>query len=204
MKRRYVLGLWKINKMLKQKRSAFTLVEVLISITLLSLVLMALYKSADILRDSNLHLFKHLEKSSNTLKGSRTLYMDLVHADHNITVLTEDKLHRLIIENTTHSLYGQGVAKVTWLVAKENNTLLRIEGGNYTIPLRGEERVEVDEVAKDIEMFKIYKSKKRDKILAIIQIKGQEAQTFMVQNIPLRPVDTNGTKKKKPTKPQIK
>ena len=179
--------------MKKQERKAFTLIEVLISITLLSLVLMALYKSADILRDSNLHLFKHLEKSSNTLKGSRTLYMDLLHADHNISVITDDKLHRLIIENTTHSLYGQGAAKVTWLVTKEDNSLLRIEGGEYSMPLRGEQRVEVDLVSKDIEMFKVYKSKKKDKILAIIQTKGQEAQTFMVQNIPLRPVDKNTT-----------
>lgn len=166
--------------MIKQRSKAFTLVEVLISITLLSLVLMALYKSADILRDSNLHLFKHLEKSSNTLKGSKTLYMDLMHAEDNISIVTEEKLHRLTIEHTTHSLYGQGAAKVTWLVAKEDNALLRVEGGNYSIPLRGEQRVEVDMVAKDIEIFKIYKSKKKDKILAIIQIKGQEAQTFMV------------------------
>jgi len=183
--------------MIKQRSKAFTLVEVLISITLLSLVLMALYKSADILRDSNLHLFKHLEKSSNTLKGSKTLYMDLMHAEDNISIVTEEKLHRLTIEHTTHSLYGQGAAKVTWLVAKEDNALLRVEGGNYSIPLRGEQRVEVDMVAKDIEIFKIYKSKKKDKILAIIQIKGQEAQTFMVQNIPLHSVDVNATK---PTK----
>jgi len=187
--------------MIKQRRKAFTLVEVLISITLLSLVLMALYKSADILRDSNLHLFKHLEKSSNALKGSRTLYMDLMHADHNITVITEEKFHRLTIEHTTHSLYGQGAAKVTWLVAKEDNVLLRVEGGNYTVPLRGEQRVEIDVVSKDIEMFKVYKSKKRDKVLAIIQIKGQEPQTFMVQNIPLRPVDTNSTNKNKLNNP---
>lgn len=193
--------------MIKHKSKAFTLVEVLISITLLSLVLMALYKSADILRDSNLHLFKHLEKSSNSLKGSRTLYMDLMHADHNISIVTEDKFHRLTIEHTTHSLYGQGVAKVTWLVAKEENVLLRVEGGDYSIPLRGEQHVEVDEVAKDIEMFKLYKSKKKDKILAIIQIKGQEAQTFMIQNIPLRPVDTNSTNSRqsnRPNRPAIK
>ena len=183
--------------MRKQKRKAFTLIEVLISITLLSLVFMALYKSADILRDSNLHLFKYLQKTSTNLKGSKTLYMDLMHADHNITIVTEEKYHRLSMEHTTHSLYGQGAAKVTWLVAKEGNALLRIEGGEYTFPLREEQRVEVDVVLKDTEMFKVYKSKKKDKILVIMQTKGQDPQTFMVQNIALPQVDKNTTKSNK-------
>lgn len=184
---------------MKTKRPAFTLVEVLISITLLSLVLMALYKSADILRNSNLHLFKHLEKSTHTLKGSKTLYMDLIHADHNISINSEEKFHRLTINNTRNSLYGQGLAKVVWLVYKEKNTLLRLEGGEYQIPLRNEEHVEVDVIAKNLELFKIYKSKKNNKILAMIQIQGQEPQLFMVQNIPLAPikeVDTNGSNTK--------
>lgn len=181
---------------MNSKRTAFTLVEVLISITLLSLVLMALYKSADILRDSNLHLFRHLENSTHTLEGSKALYMDLMQAEHNITINTEEKFHQLIINKTTHSLYGQGSAKVVWLVYKEENTLLRLEGGEYHIPLKNEERVEIDVIAKHLELFKLYKSKKKDKMLAMIQIKGQDPQIFMVQNIPLAPTltpETNAT-----------
>jgi len=179
---------------MRRNSRAFTLLEVLISITLLSLVLMALYKSADILRDSNLHLFQYLQKSTKTLKGSKTLYMDLLHSDHNISINSEEKFHRLTMASTTHSLYGQGQAKVVWLVYKEENTLLRIEGGQYDIPLKNEQRVEIDVIAKNIELFKIYKSKKKDKILAMIQIKGQEPQMFMTQNIPEAPAkELNGT-----------
>lgn len=181
---------------MNKTHKGFTIVEVLISITLLSLVLMALYKSADLMRVSNLHLFNYLQKSTNTLKGSKTLYLDLMHAEHNISINTEEKFHRLTINNTSHSLYGLGHAKVVWLVYKTDNTLLRVEGGDYNIPLRNEQRVEIDVIAKNLELFKIYKSKKKDKILAMIQIKGQDPQLFMSQNIPEpppKPKDNNAT-----------
>lgn len=185
MKKPFVLGLWKIN--MKREHTAFTIVELLISITLLALVLMALYKSSDLMRASNLQLFNHLKKSNSTLKGATTLYKDLMYADHNITITTKDKFHRLTIENTSHSLYGLAQAKVVWLVYKENNTLLRIEGGVYSIPLKNNDRVEIDVIAKKLELFKIYRNMPKDKYLAIIKIANQDSQVIMAQNIPLAP-----------------
>ena len=143
-----------------------------------------------------------------SLKGSRTLYKDLMYADHNITINTEEKFHRLTIYNTGHSLHGLGQAKVVWLVYKKENTLLHLEGGEYHIPLKSEEQVEIDVIAKNIKLFKVYRSKKKDKMLAMIQISGQEPQLFMSQNIPQpppRPKSSNSTKEPTPRgKPIVK
>lgn len=168
---------------MQMTRRAFTLLEVLISITLLSLVLMALYKSTDLLHRSNQHLYHHLEQAANSIKGVQTLYMDILQADHNITVNQEKEFHQLIIENTGHSLYGLPRAKVAWLVYKDDNTLLRVEGSEYSLPLKNEEKVEVDPILKDMEIFQVYKSKNKDKILVLLQVKGSDPQSFMVQGI---------------------
>jgi len=170
---------------MKQNKNGFTLLEVLISIMLLSLVLMALYKSAEILRASNKNLFSHLERTSDTLKGSKTLYMDILQSDGNITINTDKKFHRLIIGNTQHSLYGLDKSKVTWIVYKENNTLIRVEGRKYNIPLKTEENVAVDVISKNMELFKIYRGKKPENILVLLKVLGGEPQSFMVQNISL-------------------
>jgi prepilin-type N-terminal cleavage/methylation domain-containing protein len=169
-----------------KNNKAFTLLEVLISIMLLSLVLMALYKSAEILRASNKNLFSHLEKTSDALKGSKVLYMDILQSDGNITIDRDKKFHRLIIGNTQHSLYGLSQATVTWLVYKENNQLLRVEGGAYKLPLKLEENVAIDVISKNMELFKIYKSKKRDKLLIMSKIVGAEVQSFMMQNLKIK------------------
>jgi len=172
---------------MSEHKKGFTLIEVLISITLLSLVLMALYRSASILRNSNTHLFEYLVKSTKALKGSRTLYMDLMEADSNISIITEEKFHRLTISKTRNSLYGESQVKVVWLVYKENNTLLRIEGGSYDIPLKSEQNVNVDLIAEHLELFKIYKNKTKTKVLAMVKTKNQEPQMFLIQNMPITP-----------------
>jgi len=187
------------------KRPAFTLVEVLISIALLGIILPALYQSVDLLRDSNSHLFKYLEKAKKATQATDTLYLDIVSSDGNISI-KKDEYSRVCIEQTKNSLYALSVAKVCWIVLKKNKTLVRVEGNNYRLPLGLEERVEVDPVMKNLEIFDVYHEK--DKILVLLQQYAKEPISFMVQGIskpvkkkrvPVAP--TKKTKIKKPTVP---
>ncbi len=169
-----------------QKKKAFTLLEVLISITLLSLVLMALYRSVDILKASNKNLFHHLEKSSNIIKGANSLYLDILESNGRLKITHLKKYHRIEIESTKHSLYGLYRCKVIWLVYKENNTLLRLEGNNYNLPLKEEDNIAIDKITENMEIFNIYKNKKKNKILVVMKILNQEVQSFMIQNLDIQ------------------
>ena len=175
------------------KRPAFTLVEVLISIALLGIILPALYQSVDLLRDSNSHLFEYLKKAKKSTLATDTLYLDIVSSDGNISI-QKDEYSRVCIEQTKNSLYALSVAKVCWIVLKKDKTLVRVEGNSYNLPLGLEERVEVNPVMKNVEIFDVYHEK--DKILVLLQQYAKEPISFMIQGIS-KPVKKN----KKPKKP---
>jgi prepilin-type N-terminal cleavage/methylation domain-containing protein len=164
------------------KRKAFTLLEVLISIALLTLVMLALNRSIAILRDSNTHLFDYLKNAKTETKVLNTLYRDIIASDGNLTI-SKDEFSRLCIENTVNSLYELPIAKVCWVVLKQDNTLLRIEGNNYSLPVGHEEEVEVDLLVKGLEVFDIYHEK--DKVMVLIKEHNKEATGFMLQGITL-------------------
>jgi prepilin-type N-terminal cleavage/methylation domain-containing protein len=163
-----------------RRREGFTLIEVLISIALLGLILPALYQTVELLRDSNMQVREYLTKSEKEAEAIRTLFLDVASSDGNLT-LRNGEYDRLCMERTRNSLYGLSEAKVCWIVLKQDHTLVRAEGNGFHLPVGLEERVEVDAIMKHVDLFDVYWHK--DKVLVLLQQKGKEAVTFMVQGI---------------------
>ena len=163
-----------------KQRSAFTLIEVLIAIALMGIMLPVLYRSVDVLNDSNRDLYAHLQKSEAKAKAMRTLYLDIAGSDGNLSIRKND-YDRLCIAHTTNSLYGLVSPKVCWVVLKKERTLVRIEGVDFHLPLRQDEEIEADRVEKGIAVFDIAWVK--DKVVVTIQKQKKDPLTFMVQGI---------------------
>jgi prepilin-type N-terminal cleavage/methylation domain-containing protein len=163
-----------------RRREAFTLLEVLLSIALLSLVLLGLYRSLAIQRRSNLHLHNTLEKTLDEDKAVMSLYRDLLASNGRIGVI-DGEFDRLCIFRTSHSLYGLGAPKVCWLVTRPQKELLRIEGSTFHLPLKLQEHVAIDHVMKEVTLFDIYRS--ADRILIVLATKTGHSYAFMVQGI---------------------
>jgi hypothetical protein len=132
------------------------------------------------MRDSNANLYNYLQKSKKVTQATKVLYLDIMSSDGNITI-KKDEFTRLCMQETKNSLYALSLAKVCWVVLKKDNTLVRVEGNNYTLPTRFEDRVEVNPVMKHVELFDVYHQK--DKVLVFLKQKGEEPITFMIQGV---------------------
>ncbi len=162
------------------RRSAFTLIEVLVSIALISLILLGLYRSLDIQRDSNRRIREHLQTTLQTNRSVKALYLDLLGSDGNLTIHQGD-FDRLCIGKTSHSLYQLYRPKVCWLVTKKERNLLRIEGLDFSLPLKENSTVAVDRVMQKMALFDLYRQK--GKVLVLLQSENRKPIAFMIQGL---------------------
>jgi len=191
------------------ERRGFTLIEVLISIVLLGLIIPALYKSVEVLQQSNKSLYTYLTQSEKEARAIHTLYLDIASSDGNLTI-NKDTFDRLCIGATQNSLYGLPSPKVCWAVFKEGNELVRMEGYTYRLPLGDNDQVEADAVMRQLELFDIYW--KKGNVVVMLKQKNKEPVSFMVQGITKpKPKKTKkkksrrrGAKKAKPKTPPAK
>jgi len=140
------------------KRKAFTLIEVLISISILSIMMLFLYKSYANLNLSNNHLRDNL-KLIKTLQDTRQIiYMDFLLAN-NKTVHIEhiDKNIDIIIFQSSNSIHRRFQPYIRYIV--DNSNLYRIESLNKDITQ--DEYLNIDFMTR-VKKLKLYKSLKEN------------------------------------------
>ena len=185
--------------MMQTRRAAFTLIEVLISIALLGIIVVALFSVVKTMRESNLQIREHLLKAQQESRLLRVLYDDILYSDGNLSIKKGERT-QLCIESTRNSLYGLSLAKVCWVVLKDHDTLVRVEGNDYRLPTRFEDRVEVDRVLQEVKLFDV--TQKNDKVLVVLRQQSKTPVAFMIQGVAKPKPKKKKKKVKRVTVPQ--
>ena len=139
------------------KKKAFTLVEVLISITLFSIILLFMYKTLDMTNFSNKLFEDKIEKNMLQNSMKQILIEDILEAS---SVLNLDETAEfLLLEIQSNNMYHDVFYKyIYYLVSREKN-LLRIESLNKinfkNLTHESLENAYVDLLLKNIEIFSL-------------------------------------------------
>jgi prepilin-type N-terminal cleavage/methylation domain-containing protein len=120
-------------------RSAFTLVELMISVALTAIVLLFLYRALDVQRISN----ETASRSSKTILERtalyKLLYADLIEAKWIKREPLSNKDYSLLFMRTSNSLHQIPLPYVVYFVHENNRTLVRLESAyELKFPISGE------------------------------------------------------------------
>jgi len=153
-------------------RKAFTLIELMIAITLTALLLTLLYNASDTITKGGEHYSK-IEKEliENTQKIQKLLTLDLLGSDINSTFISNaepDKPTNILI-HTSNSLHRM---ENPWVLYEttDNGELLRIESPyrpKFPLNQAMTPNISVDIICKNSKKFNIYK--KKNELLIIFQ-----------------------------------
>ena len=139
-------------------RKAFTLIEMMIAISILSIMMLFLYKSYAALNLSN----KTYEQATQKLKKfeltKEVLYLDFSLAS-SVKIISRDKQSDIVFLHTLHSIHDRINPYVGYIF--KNEKLYRIESLKEltTYPLNADAEFVADDFGKG-SIFRVYKSKK--------------------------------------------
>ena len=151
-------------------RKAFTLIELLISIVILSMLMLFLYKSYAGLNKSNAVFFQKVEQVRSLETIKKTLFLDFYTAVNGvITIKKEDKKEDTVSFQTNNSLHQRFAPYVAYLVKEK--ILYRLESLKPFVqfPLESGSNFVVDALGK-VEIFRVYPSKDVKKKLVVVHV----------------------------------
>jgi len=136
-------------------KKAFTLVEILISVVILSIMVFVL---SDVIKNINISkniLEKNFQNEHYKNLALKVLYYDVLNSRY--VNLSQKKNYSVISMQTTNSLYNIPEPYVVWYVSKTDNALMRMEMPQKTTFLSNAKNYYLDKFNENVKIFKIYR-----------------------------------------------
>jgi len=163
---------------MRKLRSAFTLIEMLIAVSILSIMMLYLYKTYATLNISNANLKGEVSKIQKIQKIKKIIYLDFTLAIFNpkgmVMINNREKNEDFVVLQSSHSLHRRVNPYITYIV--KNKKLYRLESMKRftTHELSSDAKFDVDEIG-EVKSFRIYKTtKKTQSYLVAISFKSMD------------------------------
>lgn len=136
-------------------KKAFTLIEMLISVSLLSVITLFLYQTYASLQQSNRFYGEELSEASREQKLRKTIYLDFaLSTPASVKLINIDKTSDVVILQSSHSVHHRIMPYIAYMI--KDNHLLRIESSEELFyPLSGEEEMIIDDLT-ELQIFRVF------------------------------------------------
>jgi len=162
-------------------RQAFTLIEMLISVVILSIMMLFLYESYAALNKSNAFYKEKAISIKNDELKKRILYLDFSLALHKtVRILNQDTKEDVVYMQSSNSLHKRHNPYIAYIVNDEK--LYRLESIKEfkEYPFGSDVEFEVDYMGK-VDGFRVYKSSKKAGEIYLVNIKFKKEDQVLLK-----------------------
>ena len=170
---------------MKLKRAGFTLIELMISITILSIIMLFLYKSYATLNISNQNLKFESHMIENIQKIKKVIYLDYSLALVNsVVIINRDKREDFVYMQSSHSIHRRFNPFISYMIKEDK--LYRLESLQpfKEYQLASDSEFDIDFIA-EVKNFRVYKSTntKKNDYLVHIDLKSSDEILLKINNL---------------------
>jgi prepilin-type N-terminal cleavage/methylation domain-containing protein len=171
-------------------KKAFTLIELMIAVIILSILILTMNNIIVNLKSTKDFLKRYLQKQDKNELLVKTFYYDILNATSIKIIHSINSNYDRLYLQTNNSLYRLIEPYVVWYVSKNKNALIRIESP-FEIKLPNENAFFLDKFKENVKIFRIFKKGGKD----LIFIKAKKPIYFeMIDKDLGQKVDKNLTK----------
>lgn len=166
-----------------KNRAGFTLIEMMVSISILSIMIMFLYKSYASLNISNSIYKKELNKIETKVEKRKVIFLDFSLAfSKKIKILNQETDIDVVLMQSSNSLHKRYNPYIAYIV--NHNKLYRLESLKEfkEYPLSVESEFSIDYLG-EVKKFRFYKNKTKNSYLIDIDFKNNNNILLKIKNL---------------------